>query len=216
MQRSESAQGNQMSRGSESGGLARRRDPFGLSSREFFSANPFSLMRRMTEEMDRMFDEFGFGGGRAQGGSGTWMPAVEVSERNGNYVVCAELPGLKPDEVKVEVTEDALILEGERKFEHEEDQGGVRRSERRYGHFYRAIPLPEGVNPEQIRARFENGVLEVTVPQPQQQSNRRQIPVEGVGSSTGGSQQASGSQPSSGSQQGGNSPQGGGSQQNAA
>ena len=194
---SQSNQSNQqVARQSSSGGLARRGfDPFSLSPREFFSANPFTLMRRMTEEMDRVFGEFGFSQGQGQGGGGTavWAPAIEVAEREGNYLVHAELPGLKPEDVKVEVTNEALVIQGERKSEQQSNQGGVQRSERRYGQFYRSIPLPEGVNPEQVKARFQNGVLEVTVPVPQAQSNRRQIPVE-AGESTSSGTAAQGSQ----------------------
>jgi HSP20 family protein len=169
-----------VARSSQSGGVSRRAfDPFTLSPREFLSANPFSLMKRMTEEMDRIFGEFGFerGQGQGQGGGSMWSPAIEVAEREGQYVVHAELPGLKPEDVKVELTDDTLVIHGERKSEHDENKGGVHRTERRYGQFYRSVPLPEGVNAEQVRAKFENGVLEVTIPVPQQQSNRREIPI---------------------------------------
>jgi HSP20 family protein len=155
----------------------------------FAFMNPFTLMRRMTEEMDRVFGESGSGQGK--GDATAWLPAIEVSERDGNYVVRAELAGLKPEDVKVEVVDNALVLEGERKFEREEDQSGVHRSERRYGLFYRAIPLPEGANVDQAKAKFDNGVLEVTVPVPEQKSNRRQVPIEaGSSGSGGGSQKA--------------------------
>ncbi len=129
----------------------------------------------MNEEMERMFGDFGFGRGQDQGHP--WSPAVEVAERDGTYIVCAELPGLKPEEVHVEVTDDALVLHGERKSEHEENRGGVHRTERRYGHFYRSIPLPQGVNADQVRAQFRDGVLEVSMPAPQQ-SRRRQVQIE--------------------------------------
>jgi len=131
----------------------------------------------MSEEIDRMFGDLGSNRGSSSGVS-QWSPAIEVAERDGNYVVHAELPGLKPEEVNVEVADDALIIQGERRSQHEENQGGLHRSERRYGRFYRSIPLPEGVNPEQVRANFQNGVLEVTVPTTQQPSNRRQIPIQ--------------------------------------
>lgn len=170
--------GSQQS-GQQQGSLTRRTgyNPFALSltPTEFFM-NPFSLMRRMTEELDRAFSESGSGRGTNAGV--LWAPTIEVFEREGKYVVHADLPGLKPEDVKVEVTGDSLVLEGERKIEREEDQGGVHRTERRYGRFYRAIPLPEGAKADEARANFENGVLEIEVPVPQRQSNSRQIPIE--------------------------------------
>jgi HSP20 family protein len=177
--------------------LSRSRDwdPFGfsLNPNEFFS-NPFAAMRRMSEEMDRAFGQFyGQQGGR--GGQSGWLPAIDVSEREGQLHVHAELPGLKPEDVKVEVTEDALIIRGERKYEHEHHVGKAYRSERRYGEFHREIPLPEGVNAEQARAQFRNGVLEVSIPVPQQASNRREIPIS-TGESGGTSAATSGGQSS--------------------
>jgi HSP20 family protein len=162
-------------------GAAGRWDPgFSLIPSDFYSADPFSIMRRFQDEMDRTLSRF-FGGSRSsEGGSGRWSPAIEVAEQNGQLQVRAELPGLKPDDVKVEITEDALVIQGERKYEHEEEKGGVYRSERRYGQFYREIPLPEGVNAEQAKAQFNDGVLEVTLPVPEQKSNRRSIPIEGT------------------------------------
>ena len=96
----------------------------------------FSMMRRMTEEMGRMLDEFG--GMQSETEQSIWSPAIEVAERDGKCVIHAELPGVKPDDVKVELLDDSLIIQGERKFEHQENQGGVQRTERHYGQFYRA------------------------------------------------------------------------------
>jgi HSP20 family protein len=191
-------QGRGMTRQGQSGSALSRSqggDPFGFSLTPFdmLTASPFSLMRRMSEEMDRTMARLV---GQAAGGGGlsTWVPAIEVSEREGQIQVQAELPGMRPEDVKVEITDDAVVIQGERKEEREENQGGMYRSERRYGHFYREIPLPEGANPEQARAQFNNGVLEITVPVSQQSSNRRQIPVT---SGASGSQQTSGSQQAS-------------------
>ena len=162
--------------------------PFGTESnvlgpRDIYHASPFHWMRRMSEEMDRVFGGFGFG--RDQGEGFAWSPALEVVEREGRYVVRAELAGLKPEEVKVEVTDGTLVVQGERKSDYDEKQGGYRRSEHRYGRFYRSVALPEGTDPGQVRARFENGMLQVTFPVPQQrQSDRRQIPIEGASGAT--------------------------------
>jgi HSP20 family protein len=197
-------------------------DPFGfsLSPADFLSANPFSLMRRMSEEMDRTFGSvFGQTSGR---GSGAWLPAIEVTDNNGQLQIHADLPGLRPEDVKVEVTNDSLIIHGERRVEHEHKVGRAYRSERRYGEFYREIPLPEGVNPEQVKAQFRNGVLEVTLPMPEQVSNRRQIPIQSGDSGASTGAPASGSSSSAaaaGSQTGsststGSSGKGGSSGQN--
>jgi HSP20 family protein len=182
-QQNQQSRGKEGARGSQPGGsqegtLARRSSPSVgmITPLDFFRLNPFSLMRRMTEEMDRVFGDTG----SAREGSGDvlWAPAVEVSQREGNYVVRAELPGLRPEDVQLEIENDALILQGERKIEREEDKGGVHRTEIRYGRFYRSIPLPEGANVEQARAKFENGVLEVTVPVPEEKAQRKQIPIQ--------------------------------------
>lgn len=135
------------------------------------------------EEMDRMFaDVFGqsTGGRQSSGGLMSSAPAIEVSERDNQIWICAELPVLKPEEVKVEGSCDALIIEGERKHEQEDRSEGRFHTERRYGRFHRAIPLPEGANLDQARAEFRNGELRVTVPVERPES-RRQIPVSGSG-----------------------------------
>ena len=149
-------------------------DPF-----EIFSAGPFSFMRRMHDEMDRMLNQPSFQGS----GASLWAPAIEVTERNGNLVVSADLPGINENDVRVEIEDNMLVIEGERKSEEEKDEGGIHRSERSYGRFYRTIPLAEGVNPEQAQAEFKNGVLRVTIPMPQQKSKARQIPIQSSGTS---------------------------------
>ena len=176
-QQNQAAQGQQSLARNQGRSLTRGYDPFGLSllPGEFFRISPGSIFRRMSDEMDRMWGEFGLQRGE---GRGAWTPAIEVMHREGSLVVRAELPGLKPDDVKLEITDDAIVVEGERKEEHEETQGGRRMSERRYGHFYRSVPLPEGANAEQAKARFDNGVLEITVPVQDTGSKRRQIPIE--------------------------------------
>ena len=179
-QQAQSSQRKDIARSSPRTGLLQGRGeyPSGFAQ-EFFRANPFSLLRRMSEEMDRVFQEVGLERGGAN--STGWSPAIEVSQREGKYNVQAELPGLEPKDVKVDVENDALVIQGERRFEQEDKTGGMQRTERQYGLFYRSIPLPEGARTDQAKARFHNGVLEVTIPVPDQQSNRRSIPVEGEG-----------------------------------
>ncbi len=162
-------------------GVARRSfdplaTPFGL-----LGLNPFALM-------GRLFDQLDYAPRRGESGeSVAWAPAIEVAERDGNLVVRVDLPGLKPDEVRVAVLDDALVVDGESTFEREDDRGGIHRTERRYGRFMRTIPLPAGAKTDQATARLENGVLEIIVPVQQQQSDRKQIPVQGSSTSPGGS-----------------------------
>jgi len=156
---------------------------FSLGPREFFSTSPFELMRRFSEEMDRAFENFGFAQGGSSNSQNWWAPALEVFERDNNVVVRAELPGLNKDDVKVEVTDEGLIIQGERKREHEDRGEGWYRSERSYGQFYRHIPLPEGANYDQAKAQFENGILEIEVPVPESNRRRRSIPIETGGKS---------------------------------
>src|ERR1700760_95857 len=92
--------------------------------------------------------------------------------------VQAELPGLSPEDVRVEIGENEIVIQGERRVEHDENRRGVRRTEREYGVFYRTIPLPEGAQVDQAKASFRNGLLEVTVPIPQRASERRPVAIE--------------------------------------
>lgn len=139
-------------------------------------ASPFRMLERFADEVDRMFDEFGLG--RSWGKSGfaseslSWTPRIDVSQRNNELVVRADLPGMNKDDVKVDVSDDAITIQGERRREHEEERGGWYRSERSYGNFYRTIPLPDGAMTEQAKATFKDGVLEITLPAPPEQVTR--------------------------------------------
>jgi HSP20 family protein len=170
-------------------------DPF-----EMFRMSPFALMRRFMEDMEQQWPQLGIGRGgqgMARMGSEFFSPPMEMFEREGHLVVRVDLPGMTKDDVHVEVTDEALTIEGERHSEHEERQGGFFRSERRYGTFRRQIPLPEGANAEQVTASFKDGVLEVSMPAPQQRAHGRQIEIQSgapspSGTPGGAGQQASG------------------------
>src|SRR5258707_6139786 len=117
--------------GSSQRGLARRGayapSLFSLSPHDLFTASPFELMRRFSDEMDQAFENFGlWGQGRNQSGTmqTMWMPAIEVFQKEGNLVVRAELPGVNKDDVKIQVIDDALVIQGERMEEHEEKREG--------------------------------------------------------------------------------------------
>ena len=153
-----------------------------LASRD---VGPFSMMQRLSQEMDRMFDEFwrgGFGSLMQPSSTGsimrgTWSPQVEVFRRGNQLIIQADLPGMNKDNIEVEIEEGDLVLRGERGQEDEENREGYYRSERSYGSFYRRIPLPEGVDAEQAQASFKDGVLEITMQVPEQVSSNRKIQI---------------------------------------
>jgi len=169
-----------------------RAAPAGLQPAE---PGRFEFMHRFAEEMDRMFEDFGhetawhlprflargrrlFRRGATELGM-AWSPRIDVHERDGKFIVHAELPGMSKEEVKVEVVGDMLTIEGERKDEKKEERQGYSYSECRYGSFYRSIPLPEGADTSKATADFGKGVLEVTMPLSSSREQKvRQIEVK--------------------------------------
>jgi HSP20 family protein len=175
------------------------REPRAVAPRqaEMRVPSPFTMMRRFFDDVDRLFEGFWSGSGpmprielgpAGREGIETWMPAVEAFEREGEFVVRADVPGLGKDQINVEVENGQLVISGERRQEHEERRGGFFRSERSYGTFCRAIPLPEGANPEQAKASFKDGVLEVTMPAARRPSGRRIQIQEGAPAKEAGPQ----------------------------
>src|SRR5215831_4243469 len=150
-------------------GVAQRKEEH-LTHRPFAAASPFRMLERFANEMERMFEDFGLSRGLTRPTSTfeslTWVPRIDVTQRSNELVVHADLPGMSRDDVRVDVTEDAITIQGERRHEKEEEHGGVYRSERSYGSFYREIPLPQGAIPDQAKATFKDGVLEITMPAP--------------------------------------------------
>jgi HSP20 family protein len=150
-----------------------------LQHREIGSSRG-GLLERFSDEMDRIFDDFGLRGTWRSpawapwrsSASSMWSPAIEVHQRNDELVVRADLPGLKKDDVKVDVSDDAITIEGERRQESKSEAAGLYRSERSYGRFCRTIALPEGAMTDQAKATFANGVLEITMPAPPEQARR--------------------------------------------
>ena len=159
------------------------------------AGSPFSLMRRMAEDMDRIFEDFGFapslgiapllspsmgqGRGMASAQRGSWAPQLETFRQGDKLIVRADLPGLRKEDVNVEVDDGVLTISGHRAEEQVEDRDDFYRSERSYGQFFRSLPLPEGVSGDACEAKFNNGVLEVSLPLPKQQVRKaRKIDVK--------------------------------------
>ena len=129
---------------------------------------PFNLLRQMTSELDRMFDEpwsfFQFPVPTLD--SAAWTPKVDVMTKDNKLVARVDLPGMKKEDVSVELVDGLLTLSGERKKETREEKDNYYREEREYGSFCRTVPLPKGVKPDDVKATFANGVLEVSIPLP--------------------------------------------------
>lgn len=166
------------------------------------ATSPFTLMRHLAEDMENMLADFGFGRrffapefskdffspsfaafdntsfyAENERFLSDWSPPVEMFERDGELIVRADLPGIKKDEVKIEITDRHLTIEGERKDEREEKGAGFYRSERSYGSFCREIALPEGVRTQNAKAKFKNGVLEISMESPQITSGKKRLEI---------------------------------------
>ena len=124
--------------------------------------DPFAELGELRTRFDRMFDEWLDGRERA------WTPAIDVVREDGHLVVRADLPGIKPEEVTIEVEDDILTVSGEHEERSEEKDKHYVRRERRYGSFRRSMALPTGVDAKQIKAETHDGVVEVTIPLPQE------------------------------------------------
>lgn len=137
-----------------------------------------SRLSNSIEQMRRDFDE-ALGGwfGDGAGGLRPFSPQTNIAETENQYEVTVDLPGLKPDEVKVELVGNSLVISGERKQESETKDKTFHRVERSYGMFRRSFPLDQNVEAENISARFSNGVLTITVPK-SQSALPRQIQVQ--------------------------------------
>ncbi len=171
-----------------------------------WTTSPWDLMKRFSDDVDRIFSSLGFGG-RRRGpnwtrptGSGTqdrtssrtatgsaWSPSVDISTRGDDLMVCIDLPGLKPEDVEIETADNQLIVRGEQRNETQQGdkEQGYWYTERSYGSFYRSIPLPPGVKAEDAQATLNNGVLQVTIPGAARALNppRKRIPIAGAGRS---------------------------------
>jgi HSP20 family protein len=137
---------------------------------------PVRELNTIQSEMNRLFNTFFDGSTPANGGSTQlrrWVPAMDLVESDDHFELRADLPGLSEDDVHIEVEDNVLTISGERKSEREERKDGYFRVERASGHFRRALTLPEGIDPESIQASFDKGVLEVTIPKPEQRTPRK-------------------------------------------
>ena len=131
---------------------------------------PFRELASLQTEMGRFMDGLLNGSGRA---TQNWVPALDVWETESDVVYAFDLPGIPESEISIEVKDDTLTVSAERGRTEDSSDNGFYRFERRYGHFARAVGLPQGVDQDHISARYEQGVLEIRVPKPAEATPRR-------------------------------------------
>jgi HSP20 family protein len=123
----------------------------------------------LTADFDRLFNTL-FDRNQAPQ---RWVPAMDLVEHDDHFVLRADLPGLTEDDVNIELHDGSLTISGERKAEHTTQERGFYRVERQFGSFSRTLTLPDGIDPERIKASFSNGVLEVGIPKPEERKPRK-------------------------------------------
>jgi len=157
--------------------------------------DPSPAERRFADELDRYLETFRLGSnllagwpawwrGFGSGGTGmtpeAWTPLVEVFQRGVWIMIRADLPGVSKEDIHVEMGNDSITIQGERRQEHEESREDYFHSERSYGSFFRHIRLPKGIEADNAEANFRHGVLEITIPAPRREkSQRRRLEVNG-------------------------------------
>jgi HSP20 family protein len=153
--------------------------------------DPFRELDRLQNEVNRLFE--GYNGSPSETRSGSsamtpfagrmWSPSVDVAENENEIVLHAELPGLKQEDIDIELTGDTLTLRGERKFENEDRRDNFVRVERSYGRFQRSFTLGVPVQGDKVTASYRDGILEVHLPK-SEETKPRKVQVT-VGASTG-------------------------------
>ena len=142
----------------------------------FMTLRPRGGLRQMRsawdlqDEFNRFFEDFGLGSAVAQE---DFSPAMDIRETDEAYIVEADVPGIKREDVKIEINDDVLTIKGERKVEQEENKKDYRRIERQYGSFRRSVSIPSGIQHDAVEAKFDDGVLRVTLPKREDTKPRR-------------------------------------------
>jgi HSP20 family protein len=161
----------------------------GRVERRFVGDPMFAFQREMNGLFDDVFRGFGapaLANAGAAGVGSLLMPQMDVRETENEIRIAVEMPGVAPDEVEIQLDDDVLTIRGEKRIERRDERENAHFTERAYGTFQRVLRLPFKVDPEQVQARFDNGVLTVTLPKPKGQDASRRISVQS------GAQQSSG------------------------
>ncbi len=131
-----------------------------------------NVQREMNQLIDRFFSDTPFSEDREAAYLTEWSPDVDIKETKKEFVVQAELPGLKKKDVRITYKDGVLTIEGERKQEKEEKDKNFYRVERRFGKFYRAFQIPGAIKEDQIQAKFKDGVLTIRLPKSEEEKGR--------------------------------------------
>ena len=137
--------------------------------------SPWREMTTLQNRFNRMFDDPFFRIGRLDddAGMGMWNPTVDLYEKDDNFVIKAELPGVDKKDITIDLKDRVLTLSGERSYDNEVKEENYYRRERSYGKFQRAFTLPADVDSDKIKAEFKDGVLQVQVPKPEEQKPKQ-------------------------------------------
>ena len=134
---------------------------------------PVRELSSLQTEMNRLFNTMFESPTVGNGGTRRWSPAMDLLETEDHFVLRADLPGMREEDVAIELEDNVLTVSGERKADHEENGEGFYRVERAFGSFSRSLTLPRGIDAEAVNAGFTNGVLEVRIPKPEQRKPRK-------------------------------------------
>ena len=133
------------------------------------SWQPFTEIETLREQLDKAFDQRA---ATRDNSEAAWMPALEFADAGDNFVLKAQLPGIDPKDIDVQVTPEAISISGERRYENTEEKSGCVRSEFRYGKFHRVLPLPVHIQNDSVQAEYKDGILMLTLPKVAEARNK--------------------------------------------
>jgi len=154
--------------------------------------DPYREMQTFQDRLNRAFGNFGRGERDEEMSLSAWVPPVDIAEEKDRIVITAELPGFQDSDISIQTENGMLTISGERKFEKENAERNYHRVERAYGQFVRTFSLPNNVDRENIRAKFQNGLLQIELPK-REDAKPRQIRVTGESGASSGSESGTGS-----------------------
>ena len=133
------------------------------------SWQPFTEIETIRQQLDKVFDQRATARDKSEA---TWRPALELADTGDNFVLKAQLPGIDPKDIDVQVTREAISISGERRYENTDEKSGCVRSEFRYGKFHRVLPLPAPIQNDSVQAEYKDGILMLTLPKVTEARNK--------------------------------------------